>query len=252
MNEITDLNIESFGGMFFPTSSPFIYPTLSPTMTPEVNDDQTMPPEIDDDYYMMKYELDLHRSIRAKRNWLGLYSHMLVGVVKGVELLNNNYKQFTIINGNDKVFNTFVINYTSQIVDNRGVQNRAQGFFLYELISNISLTGNVIGNIITGGVISATGNITTSSQLISSIATGTAPLVVTSTTRVSNLSVNYANVSDYGVVTAQTTGTYYGSSLTIHIATTYIIYMQDLILPALIVQTRNFICILCWKERPMW
>ena len=46
---------------------------------------------IDDDYYMMKYELDLHRSIRAKRNWLGLYSHMLVGVVKGVELLNNNY-----------------------------------------------------------------------------------------------------------------------------------------------------------------
>ena len=49
---------------------------------------------IDDDYYMMKYELDLHRSIRAKRNWLGLYSHMLVGVVKGVELLNNNYNPF--------------------------------------------------------------------------------------------------------------------------------------------------------------
>lgn len=49
---------------------------------------------IDDDYYMMKYELDLHRSIRAKRNWLGLYSHMMVGVVKGVELLNNNYNPF--------------------------------------------------------------------------------------------------------------------------------------------------------------
>lgn len=49
---------------------------------------------IDDDYYMMKYELDLHRSIRSKRNWLGLYSHMLVGVVKGVELLNNNYNPF--------------------------------------------------------------------------------------------------------------------------------------------------------------
>lgn len=49
---------------------------------------------IDDDYYMMKYELDLHRSIRAKRNWLGLYSHMMIGVVKGVELLNNNYNPF--------------------------------------------------------------------------------------------------------------------------------------------------------------
>lgn len=49
---------------------------------------------IDDDYYMMKYELDLHRSIRSKRNWLGLYSHMLIGVVKGVELLNNNYNPF--------------------------------------------------------------------------------------------------------------------------------------------------------------
>jgi hypothetical protein len=49
---------------------------------------------IDDDYYMMKYELDLHRSIRSKRNWLGLYSHMFVGVVKGVELLNNNYNPF--------------------------------------------------------------------------------------------------------------------------------------------------------------
>jgi hypothetical protein len=42
----------------------------------------------------MKYELDLHRSIRSKRNWLGLYSHMLIGAVKGVELLNNNYNPF--------------------------------------------------------------------------------------------------------------------------------------------------------------
>ncbi len=49
---------------------------------------------IDDDYYMMKYELDLHRSIRSKRNWLGLYSHMMIGAIKGVELLNNNYNPF--------------------------------------------------------------------------------------------------------------------------------------------------------------
>jgi hypothetical protein len=49
---------------------------------------------IDDDYYMMKYELDLHRSIRSKRNWLGLYSHMLIGGVKFAELVNNNYNPF--------------------------------------------------------------------------------------------------------------------------------------------------------------
>jgi hypothetical protein len=49
---------------------------------------------IDDDYYMMKYELDLHRSIRSKRNWLGLYSHMLIGAIKGLELINNNYNPF--------------------------------------------------------------------------------------------------------------------------------------------------------------
>jgi len=49
---------------------------------------------IDDDYYMMKYEYELHTSIRTKRNWMGLYNHMLVGAVKGIELLNNNYNPF--------------------------------------------------------------------------------------------------------------------------------------------------------------
>jgi hypothetical protein len=63
------------------------------------------------------------------------------------------------------------------------------------------------GNVNTGNV-NATG-IVTATQLTSNIATGTAPLTVTSTTRVANLSVNYANVSDFGVVTNQTTGTFY-------------------------------------------
>jgi hypothetical protein len=45
--------------------------------------------------------------------------------------------------------------------------------------------------------------------LISNVATGTAPFVVTSTTRVGNLSVDYANVADFINVTTATTGTYY-------------------------------------------
>jgi hypothetical protein len=72
---------------------------------------------------------------------------------------------------------------------------------------NAASTLTAVGNVNTGNV-NATGVIT-APQLTSNIATGTAPLTVTSTTRVANLSVNYANVSDFGVVTNQTTGTFY-------------------------------------------
>jgi len=47
------------------------------------------------------------------------------------------------------------------------------------------------------------------SRFTSNVSTGTAPLTVTSTTRVSNLNVSYSNVSDFEVVTTQTTGTFY-------------------------------------------
>ena len=46
-------------------------------------------------------------------------------------------------------------------------------------------------------------------RVFSNVATGTPPIVVTSTTRVANLNVAYANVSDYNVITNQTTGTFY-------------------------------------------
>ena len=89
--------------------------------------------------------------------------------------------------------------------------------------ANITGTANVTGNAnvgnlgaaqvvatssVTAPLLAATSNVT-APQLISNVSTGTAPLVVTSTTRVSNLNVNYANVSDFNVVTAQTTGTFY-------------------------------------------
>jgi len=63
------------------------------------------------------------------------------------------------------------------------------------------------GNIV-GANINATSTVT-SPVLVSNVAIGTAPLTVTSTTRVANLSVNYANVSDFEVVTTRTTGTFY-------------------------------------------
>jgi hypothetical protein len=74
----------------------------------------------------------------------------------------------------------------------------------------LSVTGNAnVGNLGTAGLVVATGNVTggnltTAGQLVSSVATSTAPLIVTSTTRVANLNVNYANVSDFISVAAGT------------------------------------------------
>ena len=73
---------------------------------------------------------------------------------------------------------------------------------------NMSVTGNI-----TAGNISATNhtgtNVNVTGQLISTVATATAPLVITSTTLVPNLYVARANVSDFDAITTVTTGNYY-------------------------------------------
>ena len=77
---------------------------------------------------------------------------------------------------------------------------------------NVAGYANVVGNITAGNVSATNGNFTTANvtgQLISTVATGTAPLAVSSTTRVANLNVAYANVSDYSNVQAISTGVYY-------------------------------------------
>ena len=59
------------------------------------------------------------------------------------------------------------------------------------------------------GNLNATG-VVTSTRLFSNIASGSgSPLVVSSTDRVANLNVSYSNVTDFSVVTTQTTGTFY-------------------------------------------
>ncbi len=76
--------------------------------------------------------------------------------------------------------------------------------FTYNLSTKLmTLNGNAnVGNL------NATG-VATVSRVISSVATGTTPLQVTSTTRVANLNVAYSNVTDFVNVTTATTGTYY-------------------------------------------
>jgi hypothetical protein len=87
-------------------------------------------------------------------------------------------------------------------------------------VSATTFTGALTGAATTAGTVTtaAQGNITsvgtlsslgvsgavTASTLVSNVATGTAPLTVTSTTRVANLSVAYANVSDFISVAAGT------------------------------------------------
>jgi len=76
----------------------------------------------------------------------------------------------------------FTWDYTTNLLDVNGTAN----------IINVNANGNVRANL-----------------LFSNVATGTAPITVSSTTRVANLNVSYANVSDFEVVTTQTTGTFY-------------------------------------------
>jgi hypothetical protein len=92
------------------------------------------------------------------------------------------------------------------------IANTASTLVITKTGANITGTANVSGNANALNIgttqVFASANITTP-QFISNVADGTAPLTVTSTTRVSNLNVARANVSDYVAVSAITTGTYY-------------------------------------------
>ena len=68
---------------------------------------------------------------------------------------------------------------------------------------NVAGTGNFTGNL-TSGNLNTTGIV--ASTLTSNVATGTAPLTVTSTTRVANLNVAQANIAEFLIITTQTTG----------------------------------------------
>jgi hypothetical protein len=131
----------------------------------------------------------------------------------------------------------------TQIQFNNGVNNNfgASANFTFNNTTNVlTVTGNVSATVITGTTLG--GSLTTNAQpnitsvgtltslavtgnasagnvnatsavvastLTSNIATGTQPLTVTSTTRVANLNVAYANVADFINVTAPGTGTGY-------------------------------------------
>jgi hypothetical protein len=81
------------------------------------------------------------------------------------------------------------------------------GFTFDKVNYTMTVTNGTSGNIISK-TINATSSFT-GPVFISNTATGTAPLTVSSTTRVANLNVSYANVSDFEVVTTSNSGTFY-------------------------------------------
>jgi hypothetical protein len=140
------------------------------------------------------------------------------GNVAGGNLVSANFLQGTLITGaqpNITSIGTLASlsvtgNITAGNINTAGTisANTIINIFSYQG-SSATITGNISGgNLLTGGLITATGNIT-GSQLISTVATGTPPIVVSSTTRVANLNVDYANVADFINVNLVSTGTFY-------------------------------------------
>jgi hypothetical protein len=92
---------------------------------------------------------------------------------------------------------------TIQLSAGGGIFTGTSAFSYDTGTSLLTVTGNAsIGNVTSTGTHTAL-------RYVSSATTGTAPFEINSTTRVANLNVAYANVSDFGVVGNLTTGSYY-------------------------------------------
>jgi hypothetical protein len=130
-------------------------------------------------------------NVGGTANVLVLTTTGLVGNVFGPLANGNSNVRITSSNGNV----TISAIGNANIVTVTGTGANISGTF--------SVSGNAnVGNLGSSGRVIA-------SILESNVATGTAPLTIASTTRVTNLNVAYANVSDFNVMTALTTGTYY-------------------------------------------
>jgi hypothetical protein len=159
------------------------------------------------------------------QTWLagnGVFANIVVPAVGNIAIINLDGNGSNVLRGNG-VFaavaaSAGIANGTSNVtvpVSNGNINLVSAGNTTMvitgtgaNITGNANVSGNAnVGNLGTAQVL-ATANVT-APQLISNIATGTAPLMITSTTRVANLNVDYANVADNINVTAPGTGTGY-------------------------------------------
>ena len=113
--------------------------------------------------------------------------------IAGYANITGNINSANVITGNVTASN--ILNGTSRITINSSgnITFQPLGQVLYTMDGG---TGSYAGNIVVGFG-AAVGNITYNGQLKSNIATGTAPLVVTSTTQVANLNVATAGLATF-------------------------------------------------------
>jgi hypothetical protein len=143
-------------------------------------------------------------------------SNVSLGAVANVKIQGGSSGQYLKTDGagnlswNSIIFNN-IANGTSNVIiptTNGNINHSVNGnttFVITGTGANIVGYANVNGNVTTTGNIDVVGNVN-ANILISSVVSGTAPLTVTSTTRVGNLNVARANISDYTAVTTTASG----------------------------------------------
>jgi hypothetical protein len=127
------------------------------------------------------------------------------GNITGANVISaNTFSASGNISAGNVSATTFTGSFSGSATTAGTVTTAAQGNITsFGTLTSLSVSGNVTaGNLNTAGAVVA-------STLTSNVATGTAPLTITSTTRVANLNVAYANVADIINVTAPGTGTGY-------------------------------------------
>lgn len=118
---------------------------------------------LDSDLEMMEYEYKLHHDIRSKQNSVQWMSHMLIGVIKGTEMINDNYNPFDIkLKGLSNVISSDMHNYYTVLGDiyekyNKPGKQMAPEMRLMFMISGAVLSMQVnraipgMANMINGG-----------------------------------------------------------------------------------------------------
>jgi hypothetical protein len=130
-------------------------------------------------------------NVSGNANVGNLGTTTLIATTGNITTINSGLLQ----NGNSNVTITTNANLTFTAKSNSTMVISDTG-------ANITGTANISGN-------ANVGNLGTAGQIISTIATGTAPFTVTSTTRVANLNVDQSNIANYANVVTNINGTWY-------------------------------------------